>query len=95
AAAFPAVLAPADPAATDYTLVLRPPSVEHPFGTDQLGAKIVAAIREADDGVVDECNSGGSVPFDDVFGGGSRFPARMSVGFCCFGARRSPRLSRA
>lgn len=44
AAAFPGLFAPADPTATDYTVVLRPPSADHPFGTDQLGRDVYTRV---------------------------------------------------
>lgn len=44
AAAFPWLFAPADPTATDYTLVLQPPGREHPFGTDQLGRDVYTRV---------------------------------------------------
>ncbi|MFD6195721.1 ABC transporter permease [Mycobacteriaceae bacterium NPDC060252] len=44
AAVFPGVFAPVDPTATDYTMVLRPPDREHPFGTDQLGRDVYTRV---------------------------------------------------
>lgn len=44
AAVIPGVFAPADPTATDYTLILRPPGPEHPFGTDQLGRDVYTRV---------------------------------------------------
>ena len=42
AAVAPQALAPADPTAMDYDAVLAPPSLAHPFGTDNLGRDMLA-----------------------------------------------------
>jgi len=45
--AWPGLLTPYDPAAIDATAILRPPSWEHPLGTDEAGADIAARILYA------------------------------------------------
>lgn len=51
AAATPWVLAPTDPFAVDLTSILKPPSLEHIFGTDQSGrdvyTRVVHGARES------------------------------------------------
>lgn len=44
AAVFPGSLAPYDPNFIDYTVLLKPPSVDHPFGTDHLGRDILSRV---------------------------------------------------
>jgi peptide/nickel transport system permease protein len=51
AALWPHVLAPGDPSAIDLDAALRPPSAEHPLGTDQSGrdlwTRVVHGTRES------------------------------------------------
>ena len=51
AAATPWLLAPTDPFAVDLTAILKPPSIEHIFGTDQSGrdvfTRVVHGARES------------------------------------------------
>ena len=46
---FPAVFAPYDPLTFDYTAILAPPSLAHPFGTDNFGrdglSRVIHAYR--------------------------------------------------
>jgi len=42
AAIFPEIASPMDPLAFDYTALLQPPSLKHPFGTDQFGRDILS-----------------------------------------------------
>lgn len=44
AALQPAWLAPGDPLAADRSAVLSPPSVRHPFGTDQIGRDVFTRV---------------------------------------------------
>ena len=44
AALFPGVLAPYDPNFIDYTVLQKPPSMLHPFGTDNLGRDILSRV---------------------------------------------------
>ncbi len=41
-AAFPALVAPYGPAAFDFRALLKPPSLAHPFGTDNFGRDILS-----------------------------------------------------
>ncbi len=38
------LLAPYDPLVPDYSLLRKPPSMEHPFGTDQIGRDLLSRI---------------------------------------------------
>jgi peptide/nickel transport system permease protein len=44
AAIFAPVLAPYDPLAIDATVILRPPTLAHPLGTDELGRDVLSRI---------------------------------------------------
>lgn len=44
AALWPTLFTSADPLATDVSATLRPPSAEHPFGTDQSGRDVFARV---------------------------------------------------
>jgi peptide/nickel transport system permease protein len=44
AALFPGALAPYDPNYLDYTVLQKPPSAEHPFGTDNLGRDMLSRV---------------------------------------------------
>ena len=44
AAIFAPLLTPYDPSVLDLTATLSPPSLEHPFGTDQLGRDILTRV---------------------------------------------------
>lgn len=44
AALAPAVLAPSSPTAVDYGAALLPPSLEHPFGTDESGRDLYTRV---------------------------------------------------
>lgn len=46
-AIFPWLFAPYDPLAMDYASVLSPPSVEHPFGTDNFGRDVLSRVISA------------------------------------------------
>ncbi|MGH8432500.1 MAG: ABC transporter permease, partial [Solimonas sp.] len=41
-ALFPGLVAPMDPNAFDYKALLQPPSLAHPFGTDQFGRDVLS-----------------------------------------------------
>jgi peptide/nickel transport system permease protein len=41
------VLSPADPTRQNFTAVLRPPSADHPFGTDQFGRDVLSRVLHA------------------------------------------------
>lgn len=43
-ALFPAVFAPYDPLAFDYAAIQQPPSLAHPFGTDNFGRDILSRV---------------------------------------------------
>jgi peptide/nickel transport system permease protein len=43
-AAFPQLVAPYDPLAFDYRALLKPPSLAHPFGTDNFGRDILSRV---------------------------------------------------
>src|SRR6201985_3696942 len=38
------LIAPYDPLATSWTLVRKPPSLLHPFGTDEIGRDVLARV---------------------------------------------------
>src|SRR4029077_8648980 len=44
AALFPAHIAPYDPNHLDYLALLKPPSLAHPFGTDNLGRDVLSRV---------------------------------------------------
>lgn len=44
AALFPGLLAPYDPNYLDYTVLQKPPSMAHPFGTDNLGRDMLSRV---------------------------------------------------
>jgi peptide/nickel transport system permease protein len=44
AALFPGLLAPYDPNFLDYTVLQKPPSMAHPFGTDNLGRDMLSRV---------------------------------------------------
>jgi peptide/nickel transport system permease protein len=44
AALFPAQIAPYDPNHLDYLAFLKPPSLAHPFGTDNLGRDVLSRV---------------------------------------------------
>jgi len=44
AALFPALIAPYDPNHLDYLALLKPPSLAHPFGTDNLGRDVLSRV---------------------------------------------------
>ena len=46
-AAFPELVAPYDPLAMDYVNVLAPPSLAHPFGTDNFGRDVLSRVLHA------------------------------------------------
>lgn len=46
-ALFPGIIAPYDPGAFDYQALLQPPSLAHPFGTDNLGRDILSRVIAA------------------------------------------------
>jgi peptide/nickel transport system permease protein len=46
-ALFPSVFAPYDPTAMDYNALLQPPSLAHPFGTDNFGRDVLARVIHA------------------------------------------------
>ena len=46
-AAVPSLLAPYDPLGFDYTAVLQPPSLAHPFGTDNFGRDVLSRVIHA------------------------------------------------
>lgn len=46
-AIFPAVFAPYDPNAFDYTALLQGPSFAHPFGTDNFGRDVLSRVLHA------------------------------------------------
>ncbi len=41
---FPAAFAPFDPLALDYQALLQPPSLKHPFGTDNFGRDVLSRV---------------------------------------------------
>lgn len=41
---LPGAIAPYDPVAMDYTALLQPPSLHHPFGTDNLGRDVLSRV---------------------------------------------------
>jgi peptide/nickel transport system permease protein len=41
---FPGIFAPYDPLAFDYTLLSHPPSLAHPFGTDNFGRDMLSRV---------------------------------------------------
>ena len=43
-ALFPSAIAPYDPNHLDYTALLKPPSLAHPFGTDNLGRDMLSRV---------------------------------------------------
>src|SRR3981081_3174117 len=43
-AVFPSLIAPYDPIATSWTLVRKPPSALHWFGTDDLGRDVLSRV---------------------------------------------------
>jgi peptide/nickel transport system permease protein len=43
-AIFPSVIAPYDPNHLDYMALLKPPSLAHPFGTDNLGRDMLSRV---------------------------------------------------
>jgi peptide/nickel transport system permease protein len=46
-ALFPGVFAPDDPNAFDYRAILKPPSLAHPFGTDNFGRDMLSRVIHA------------------------------------------------
>ena len=46
-AAAPGLVAPYDPLAFDFAALLKPPSLAHPFGTDQFGRDILSRVIAA------------------------------------------------
>ncbi len=44
AAVFAPWLAPYDPLATDYAMLIRPPSLRHPLGTDHFGRDVLSRV---------------------------------------------------
>jgi peptide/nickel transport system permease protein len=48
---FGGVVFPADPLAVDFSTALLPPSLDHPFGTDDMGRDVLARVIAA--GIVD------------------------------------------
>ncbi len=43
-ALFPGAFAPYDPLAFDYTAIMAPPSLAHPFGTDNFGRDVLSRV---------------------------------------------------
>ena len=41
---FPGVVAPYDPLAFDYNAIMHPPSLAHPFGTDNFGRDVLSRV---------------------------------------------------
>jgi peptide/nickel transport system permease protein len=46
-ALFPWIVAPFDPTAFDYTAIMQPPSLVHPFGTDNFGRDVLSRVIHA------------------------------------------------
>src|SRR4051794_19044515 len=41
---FPGLFAPSDPTAFDFTAIMKPPSLAHPFGTDNFGRDVLSRV---------------------------------------------------